>query len=552
MSLGADSTESSERLVTTVTDHARTMADAAIHAVDPVTAVRDHVRKLVDLSSTAAANHTSIPGTKATLLQIGIDPHNMVNLSLSDYDHILIVAFGKASSAMATALLERLTEGQPATNQLPSISGLVIVKDGHATPQQLEILQQSRYNISVREASHPVPDQRGVDASRKLLDLVHTYASPRTLVFALLSGGGSALFCAPHESLTLLDLQQTNQALLQSGWSITDMNVVRKRLETGKGGRLAAAAHPGTVVSLILSDVLGDPLDLIASGPTVPDTSTWSDAWALAETLPEKALPDAVRRLLRAGVDGHLPDSPSPSHGVFARAVTCLVGNNAKAVTAAATTAQRLGYHPVILGTRTEGEARQVARWLVQLAQHLALPETPSKQFSLASLPAALICGGETTVTLPEQSQKHGKGGRNQELALAAALELQRVGLNSKNDVVVVVASVGTDGTDGPTDAAGAIVDGHTVDRLPGDALLALETHNAYPYLAQTDANGRSPLLKVRRSAGQTYVLLEHTRNASTVSGGIYGLVILTCWIQFFYRDRPARREPMWLTFILF
>jgi glycerate 2-kinase len=314
-------------------------------------------------------------------------------------------------------------------------------------------------------------------------------------VVACISGGGSALFCAPHPSLSLADLQATSTALLQSGWSIQDMNVVRKRLEQGKGGRLAQAAFPGHVMSLILSDVLGDPLDLIASGPTVPDTSTWQDAMRLVQQgLPENALPDAVYQLLQDGVENKIPDSPSADDAGFSKCTNCLVGNNAVAVTAAAKKAQELGYHPVVLGTQLEGEASQVARVYIGLAQHLQQQATDTRtgdnnMYAMAKLPAALIAGGETTVSIPKDST--GKGGRNQELALAAAVAMKTSKLRQ-----VVLASVGTDGTDGPTDAAGAVVDGGTVDRLTGSAGEALQRHNAYPYLAQTDADGWSPLVK--------------------------------------------------------
>ena len=487
---------------------------AAIQAVDPVFAVKKHVRPIpYDPDAIKKPIQLVIGGEEETSQQ------RVYNLS--DYDNVVIVAFGKASSAMATAVLEQLLEcvslcheddaaaaADENHNKIIDISGLVIVKDGHATPEQVQRLNQ--HNITVREASHPVPDQRSVDASNELLQLVRERCSSskhsserNALVLACISGGGSALFCAPHPSLTLNDLQATNTALLQSGLTIQEMNVIRKRLELGKGGRLAAAAYPrGHVVSLILSDVLGDPLDLIASGPTVPDTSTWKDAWGLIQSMKKQqkqqhrpfSLPSPVMRLLEQGEAGQLEDSPSRDHPVFANAFHCLVGNNALAVTAAAQMARSLQYHPIILGTHIEGESKDVAKVLVGMAQYLGRTNSAvtNNNFAMAQLPAALLMGGETTVSLPPDP--HGQGGRNQEFALAAANALRTANLRQ-----IVVASIGTDGSDGPTDAAGAIVDGATIDRLPdGNSQDALQQHNAYPYLAQTDRDGISPLVKVR------------------------------------------------------
>ncbi|GKZ00444.1 hypothetical protein MPSEU_000997000 [Mayamaea pseudoterrestris] len=447
---------------------------SAIRAVDPATAIRTHLQKH------DASNKSFKIGDRL--------------YDLDSYEQILLIGFGKASSAMAVAVLEQLQQNDIEINR---ISGLIIVKDGHATFQEQETL--ARYNVIVRETGHPIPDQRSVDASNELLELVtrvdHQHTS-RRLILACISGGGSSLFCAPQPPLTLTDLQDTNQVLLQSGWPIQDMNVLRKRLERGKGGRLAQASLAATsngnsdMVSLILSDVLGDPLDLIASGPTVPDGSTWADAWRLVQERlsPSQrlALPTSVKDLLQKGMDGELPNSPSNDDPFFERCHNVLVGNNEAAVMAAAAKAMELGYQPLVLGTRVTGEASHVARTLVNVAQHV---RQGPPAYNLAHPPAALICGGETTVTIPQGCT--GLGGRNQEMALAAALALKEAKLRQ-----IVFSSVGTDGTDGPTDAAGAIVDGNTIDRLRGDAAQALANHDAYTYLAQTDDNGLSPLVK--------------------------------------------------------
>jgi glycerate-2-kinase len=470
---------------------------AAIQAVDPVTAVRNrmvHVKDAIFRVGASSANEKEEEDDEAC--------NKYYNLH--DYDKIVLVAFGKASAAMATAVVDILSQSSSIAPE--RIVGLVIVKDGHFTENEATKLQS--FNIALREAAHPVPDQRSVDASTELLNLVRRYASPRTLLIACISGGGSALFCAPHPRLSLTDLQTTNTVLLQSGWNIQDMNVVRKRLDQGKGGKLALAAYPSHVLSLVLSDVLGDPLDLIASGPTVPDTSTWSDAWDLVQRLEQdhpsgSLLPKPVWQLLRDGQAGHLDDdssSPSSSyyysplsnhHPVFQQSFTSLVGNNAVSVLAAAKRAKELGYCPVVLGTQIQGEASQVAKVLVAMAEHLRYG--PVDYAVTSSLPTALIAGGETTVSLPPPGSGSGKGGRNQELALAAAVAMKSARIRQ-----VVLASVGTDGSDGPTDAAGAVVDGGTVTRLPGSATEALQRHDAYPYLEQQDASGWSPLIKVR------------------------------------------------------
>jgi glycerate 2-kinase len=494
----------------------RTMIDAAIEAVDPVTAVHRHVQAAIPTTTTSTTKQ------QQKLLCIGGKLYE-----LHKYDRVIVTAFGKASAAMATAVLDRLLEAAAAdsgantgsksssstdtatavTNKIKG--GVVIVKDGHATAEQIRYL--GRHNIAVREASHPVPDARSVQASEELLNLfldddtnADGAAGPATLVFACISGGGSALFCSPLGNLTLSDLQATNAALLRSGWDIQDMNVIRKRLERGKGGGLvkaaaaAASSKMGTTtdfVSLILSDVVGDPLDLIASGPTVADTSTPADAWRLIQEKAHVELPERVYSLLQEG--GASNDRPIESDkDLFARCChNVLVGSNAQAVRAAADTARQLGYHPIVLGTQVlRGEASTVAQVLVGVAQHLRHHDDDAQYKLTRRFPVALIAGGETTVTLPP-ADSTGRGGRNQELALAGALALDSLGLRN-----VVLACAGTDGSDGPTDAAGAIVDGGTVQRLrqqPVSAKVALKDHDAYAYLEQLDENGHSPLLKV-------------------------------------------------------
>ena len=462
------------------------MVNAAIQAVDPNVAVRD--RLVVEY------NDNNEP--KQIVAKADRDGARELVYELSDYDNIRIISFGKASASMALAAADVLSNSLP---QQTKIDGLVIIKDDHATDEEIKTLNE-KHNILVHAASHPVPDARSVIAANEIIKLV-TSSSSRTLIIACISGGGSALFCSPREGLTLEDLMLTNSRLLECGMPIEEMNVIRKRLENGKGGRLAALAYPSTVLTLVLSDIIGDPLDLIASGPTVPDSSDWDSALTLVEEYDldyggAHELPQAVLDLLKMGKNYKLDDTPKSSHPAFSQmnsrssrkdsklfSETILVGNNYAAVIAAADEAKILGYNPVILGTRVEGEARHVAGTYVSMAEMLARQRNVSTnniKYPIAALPAALIAGGETIVTLPHKCK--GKGGRNQELALTAAIKMQEMGLRD-----VVLASVGSDGTDGPTDAAGGIVYGGLVnDETYEFAKASLNQHDAYTFLEKS------------------------------------------------------------------
>jgi glycerate 2-kinase len=263
-------------------------------------------------------------------------------------------------------------------------------------------------------------------------------ATGHDLVLAVISGGGSALMTLPAPGLTLADLQQTTDLLLRCGATIVELNTVRKHLSQFKGGGLARLAGPAPVISLILSDVVGDPLDTIASGPTTPDRTTFADAWAVLERhgLTRRA-PRPVLDRFQAGHDGQLPDTPKPGEALFDKVHNVIVGSNRLAAEAAVGTARTLGLNALLLSTFVEGEARQVARVAAALAKELVYSGQPVPP------PACLVWGGETTVTV----RGPGLGGRNQELALAAALVME--GLPN-----VMLVALGTDGTDGPTDAA--------------------------------------------------------------------------------------------------
>jgi len=446
------------------------MVGAAIEAVDPNVAVRDRLKLRWD-------------GDQPMLVaKAERDDSQELVYDLSKYDNIRIISFGKASAAMAMAAAEALSDSRLSQK----VDGVVIIKDDHATEEEIKTLNE-KHNIVVRSASHPVPDARSVAGASEILQLASS-SDARTLVLVCVSGGGSALFCSPRDPLQLDDLMATNSRLLESGMPIEYMNVIRKRLENGKGGRLSATAYPATVLTLVLSDIIGDPLDLIASGPTVPDDgSNWDDACRLVKEYGLDAggsheLPQSVLSLLQMGKDGKLDDTPKSSHPIFKESLseTILVGNNYAAVMAAAEKAENMGYNPVVLGTRIDGEASCVAGSYVAMAEMLSRQRDDTYvKYPIGTLPVALIAGGETIVTLPPKCK--GKGGRNQELALTAAMKMHEMGLRD-----VVIASVGTDGTDGPTDAAGAIVHGGIVNDLTiGDAKEALKNHDAYTFFEE-------------------------------------------------------------------
>jgi glycerate 2-kinase len=370
---------------------------------------------------------------------------------LSGIARLLIVGAGKATPAMAAAVEEILGDRIAA--------GAINTKYDHRLPL---------VRIATTECAHPVPDQAGVEGTQKILSLLDEL-DEATLVLCLFSGGGSALLPAPAAGLTLADKQATTQLLLACGAAIDEINAVRKHLSAVKGGRLARRAYPAQVVTLLLSDVIGDPLDTIASGPTYPDATTFAHCLELVDRYGlRQRLPAAVRRHLEAGGRGEIPDTPKPGDPCFARAAAHVIGNNALALQAARERAGALGYHALVLSSRIQGEAREVAAVYAGIAQEIWASGQPVPR------PACLIAGGETTVTL----RGSGKGGRNQELALAAALRLD-------GQPQITLLSGGTDGTDGPTDAAGAIADGRTLERARQLGLAAadhLARNDAYPF----------------------------------------------------------------------
>jgi glycerate-2-kinase len=302
--------------------------------------------------------------------------------------------------------------------------------------------------IVLHGANHPVPDEAGVEGTRSMLDMVK-HAERNDLIICLISGGGSSLMPLPRGGISLADKREMTQALLKSGATINEVNTVRKHMSDFKGGWLAKKAYPATILNLILSDVVGDPLDSIASGPTVPDSTTFNDA---IEVLKKYSLwntaPGSIRKVLLEGDEGLIPETPKANDEAFKRVYNVVVGNNRSSSLAACGQLKSVGLNTLMLTATLEGEARHVGVMLASIAREVSVSGNPAKK------PAGIVAGGETTVTVTGK----GSGGRNQELELAAASKL-------KGSDGIVLASLSTDGIDGPTDAAGAVVDGRTVMR---------------------------------------------------------------------------------------
>jgi glycerate 2-kinase len=368
-------------------------------------------------------------------------------LNLRRVRRVVVLGAGKASAAMARVLEDILGDR--------IAGGLVVVKDGYRRPTK---------TIRIAEASHPVPDERGRAAAGELLRLAES-AGADDLVIFLVSGGGSALLPAPVPPITLAEKREITRLLLGAGADIGELNCVRKHLSLLKGGQLARAAAPAQILTLALSDVIGNPVDVIGSGPTAPDPSTFAQALEILDRfrLRERA-PRSVVERLEAGARGEVPETPKPDDPLFARVTNVVIGDNALVVEAARARAAELGYEPVVLTRSLSGEARNTAREFVARGRALTAP-------------ACLIAGGETTVTV----RGPGAGGRCQEFALSAAIELA-------GTTNLTVLAAGTDGTDGPTDAAGAIADGGTVARAAAqrlDAQSFLDANDAYSFFAK-------------------------------------------------------------------
>ena len=415
-------------------DLARQVLHAALAAVEPGEAVRAVLRR--DGDRLLAGDHV---------------------YDLGAVRRVFVVGTGKAgepmTQAVADALGDRLT------------AGAVNVKEDTLTPAA-GALDRVRFT----EGGHPIPTQAAMDGAQRIVELAQS-ADEHDLVICLISGGGSALLPLPVEGVSLADKQAMSDVLIRSGATINQINTVRKHVSQAKGGRLAEFAAPAQVLTLVLSDVVGNPLDFIASGPTVPDSTTFADALAVLRQFDaERAVPASVWQRVERGAAGQVDETPKETDtAIFERTRAILVGSNEIAAEAARAAAERLGFRTLVWTTYLEGEAREIAKVAGAIAKELVQRNAP------LPAPACMIAGGETTVTV----RGDGKGGRNQELAVAAAAAIR--GLPR-----TLVVAAATDGSDAHPDAAGGMVDGSTVDRGNGlnlDLQAVLANNDSYHYL---------------------------------------------------------------------
>ncbi|MEM3730275.1 MAG: glycerate kinase [Candidatus Bathyarchaeia archaeon] len=370
------------------------------------------------------------------------------SFNLEKFKNVYVVGGGKASGSMAEALEKVLG------NHIKS--GLVNVPYGDKSKTRI---------IKLQEASHPIPDEAGMEGVRRILEIAEQ-AGENDLIICLISGGGSSLMPLPRGEISLKDKREITDALLKCGATINEINTVRKHISDFKGGWLAKKAYPATLLNLILSDVIGDPLDFIASGPTVPDSTTFSDAIKVLKKygLWDKA-PKSIRKVLLDGEKGLIPETPKADDEVFRKVLNVVIGNNRLASQTVQAHLKSEGLNTLLLTTTLEGEARHMGTMLAAIAREIAISGNP------ISKPAAIIAGGETTVTVTGK----GLGGRNQEIVLAASQKLN--GMDG-----ALIASISTDGVDGPTDAAGALADGETLTRSLEKGLAAEK------FLAENDS----------------------------------------------------------------
>lgn len=421
---------------------------AAINAVDPKKAVQQHLRR--------SGNKLIISGINSQELSI----------NLSDFNYIFMVAVGKASIPMAGALVGILAE--------KLTSGIILSKDGlHSHEVDLPA------SLKLYRAAHPIPDERGVLATQQITALLKQ-AGVNDLVFLLVSGGASALLTSPADGLTLLDYQQLTEILLNSGANINELNTLRKHIDIVKGGGLARIAHPTRLISLILSDVIGDPIDVIASGPTTPDPTTFFQCSQIIDNYGiTSRIPIRISSLLSAGIVGEVIETPKQGDAIFHRVNNFIIGNNWISAEAACEQAKQAGFNSMLLTTHLQGEARQAGQFIAAIAKQIASLNQP------ISRPACIVIGGETTVTVTG----NGLGGRNQELALAAVC--QCAGLKD-----VAIVTLATDGEDGPTDAAGAVVTGASLSEAaelgltPADYLRDNDSYHFFKALGDLIISG--------------------------------------------------------------
>jgi hydroxypyruvate reductase len=396
---------------------ARLIWEAALNAANPATCIRNAIQ-VNDGVLSVAGKEIQIRG------------------------RLIVIGAGKPSAKMAQVIEEVL--GSYITG------GLVVTKYGHTLPLS---------RIRLVEAGHPIPDNAGRRAVLETSELLRGLTKD-DIVLCLISGGGSALWPAPAEGITLEEKQEVTQLLLRAGATIRELNAVRKHLSDIKGGQLARWASPAHVISLIISDVIGDPIDFIASGPTAPDTTSFSDALSIIQKYGID-VPEAVSERFQEGARGRIPETPKPGDPVFKQVSNHIIANNRLLVDAAVIKARELNFNTLILGTEVEGEAKDAGRFFTAIAREIGRSGNPIKP------PACILAAGETTVTV----RGHGLGGRNQEMAMAWAISVASRPLSNPS----CFASVATDGTDGPTTAAGGLVDHFTCSRAIELGLMPLK-----------------------------------------------------------------------------
>jgi glycerate 2-kinase len=411
--------------------------DAALNSVEPTQTVLKHVNRDGNLISFQDQKY-----------------------DLDHYKRIFLVSLGKAALPMTQAMVQILQD------QLTG--GIILIKEGYISDINRGQLPT---NISIIEAGHPLPDKRGIDGSRRIAKLLEN-VDERDLIICLISGGGSALMTDPASDISLEDMQLLTSQLLNCGASIDEINTIRKHIERLKGGWLARIAAPSRIVSLILSDVVGNPLEVIASGPTVPDPTTYRDVIAILQHYKLfQSLPKRIHAHLLEGLNGDIPDTPKPGEAIFDRVTNIIIGSNQLSCQAAIHEAQKLGFNTLLLTTFLQGEARQAGRLISAIAKELVFNHQPLPK------PACIILGGETTVTV----SGNGLGGRNLEIALGAVNDIA-----SLDNITLI--TLATDGVDGLTDAAGSVVTGETLYHAMEKGLdpqKFLEQNDSYHFFEQ-------------------------------------------------------------------
>ncbi len=409
----------------TLNNHADIILQSALHSVDPYYLIKEQIRR------------------KGNVLHL---PDN-ITLDMDKCEKLIVIGAGKGAAPMARAVEELLGD---------------FLSDGCITVKYDHLDQVDK--IKILEAAHPVPDDNTISATNEMLEKIEGLTE-NDCVLVLLTGGGSALMESLPENIKLADLQELSKTLLGCSATIHEINCIRKHLSKVKGGQLARLISPARCITLALSDVIGDDLSVIASGPSSPDDSTFSEAMSIINKyeIVDK-IPASILSHLQSGYSGELPETPKPGDAIFNKVSNIVIGSNRLALKAAESKATELGYNALIFTSMIDGEAREIAKMIAAISREVQHSDIPVKK------PACLLFGGEPTVNI----RGNGKGGRNQELALATAI----TGANRP----YLFVSCGSDGTDGPTDAAGAMVTETTLSRA------AEKNLNAMEYLNNNDA----------------------------------------------------------------